>query len=81
MTRLRLRTRPAVLFAGLLAIGLVGFLPMRLALGWAGLGEEGFTARRVSGSIWDGAIQDARFGEVALGSLKASISPLSLLIG
>ncbi len=81
MTRLRLRTRPAVLFAGLLAFGLVGFLPMRLALGWAGLGEEGFTARRVSGSIWDGTIQDARFGEVALGSLKASISPLSRLIG
>lgn len=81
MTRLRLRTRPAVLFAGLLLIGLVAFLPMRLALGWAGLGEEGFTARRVTGSIWDGTIRDAMFGDVVLGSLKASVSPLSLLVG
>lgn len=81
MTRIRLRTRPAILFAGLLLIALILFLPMRLALGWAGLGEEGFTARRVSGTIWDGAIHDALFGDVALGSLEASVSPLSLIAG
>ena len=78
---IRLRTRPAILFAGLLLIGLIAFLPMRLALGWAGLGEEGFTAQRVTGSIWDGVIRDAMFGDVALGSLEASVSPLSLIVG
>jgi general secretion pathway protein N len=81
VTRIHLRARPAILFAGLLLIGLIIFLPMRLALGWAGLGEEGFTARRVTGSIWDGVIRDAMFGDVALGSLEASVSPLSLLVG
>jgi len=81
VTRIVLRTRPAVLFAGLMLIGLIVFLPMRLALGWAGLGEEGFTARRVTGSIWAGTIEDAMFGDVALGSLDASVSPWSLLAG
>jgi len=81
MMRIRLRTRPAILFAGLLVVGLVIFLPMRLALGWAGLGEEGFTARRVTGMIWDGALHDAMFGDVALGSLEARVSPFSLLLG
>jgi general secretion pathway protein N len=81
VTRIRLRTRPAVLFAGLVQIALVIFLPMRLALGWAGLGQEGFTARSVTGTIWDGVIRDAMFGDVALGSLEASVSPLSLLAG
>lgn len=81
MIRFRLRTRPAVLFSGLLLVALLIFLPMRLALGWAGLGEEGFTARSVTGSIWDGAIHDAMFGDVALGTLEASVSPFALLAG
>lgn len=81
MRRIRLATGPAALFGGLMLVALLVFLPMRLVLGWAGLGDQGFSARTVSGSIWDGRLNEARFGDLALGSLDASVSPFALLIG
>ncbi|MET4896483.1 type II secretion system protein N [Sphingomonadaceae bacterium jetA1] len=79
--RLRLTTRPAVLFAAMLAIALIVFMPMRLALGATGLADQGLTARRVGGTIWGGSLLEARFGAVALGDLRVSLSPLALLVG
>jgi general secretion pathway protein N len=79
--RIRLRTGPAALFGALMLVALIVFLPMRLVLGWAGLGDQGFSARTVSGSIWAGRLNEARFGDLALGSLDASVSPFALLIG
>lgn len=76
-----LRTRPAALFGSMLLIGLLLFLPMRLALGWFGLGEQGLVARRVSGSIWGGTLSEARFGDLTLGDVSARLSPFSLLLG
>lgn len=81
MRRIALRTRPAALFGAMLLIGLLLFLPMRLALGWFGVGEQGLTARRVSGSIWGASLSEARFGDLVLGDLSARLSPLPLLIG
>ena len=81
MRRIRLRTGPAALFGALMLVALIVFLPMRLVLGWAGLGDQGFSARTVSGSIWAGRLNEARFGDLALGSLDASVSPFALLIG
>ncbi|MGR6328270.1 type II secretion system protein N [Sphingomonas sp. XXL09] len=81
MRRLRLATGPGVLFGALLVVALLVFLPMRLALGWIGLGDQGFSARTVTGSVWDGRLNEARFGDLALGSLHADLSPLALLIG
>lgn len=81
MRRIALRTRPAALFGGALLLALLVFLPMRLALGWFGAGEQGLTARRVSGSIWGATLSEARFGDLALGDLSARLSPLPLLIG
>lgn len=81
MRRIALRTRPAALFGAMLLIGLLVFLPMRLALGWFGLGEQGFVTRRVSGSIWGATLTEARFGDLALGDLSARLSPLHLLLG
>lgn len=81
MRRIRLATGPAALFGGLMLAALVLFLPMRLVLGWAGLGDQGFSARAVSGSIWAGRLNEARFGNLALGSLDARVSPFALLIG
>ena len=78
---IRLRTTPAVLFGGLLVLALLVFLPMRLALGWVGLGQQGFNARAITGSIWGGTLKEARFGDLGLGTLDASLSPLALLIG
>lgn len=81
MRRIALRTRPLALFGAMLLVGLLLFLPMRLALGLTGLGEQGLVARRVSGSIWGATLSEARFGDLALGDLSARLSPLPLLIG
>ena len=81
MTRFRLATRPLVLFAAMLLASLLIFLPMRLALGIAGVGEQGLRARSVSGSIWGGTLSEARFGELPLGDLSAGLSPFALVIG
>jgi general secretion pathway protein N len=69
------------LFGAMLMIGLLLFLPMRLALGWFGLGEQGLVARRVSGSIWGATMSEARFGDLVLGDLSARLSPLPLFLG
>lgn len=81
MKRIRLRTGPVALFGALMLVALIVFLPMRLVLGMVGLGEAGMSARSVTGSVWDGRLEEARFGTLPLGSLDASLSPLALLIG
>ncbi|WP_375404296.1 type II secretion system protein N [uncultured Sphingomonas sp.] len=81
MKRIALRTRPAALIGAGMLIALLVFLPMRLALGWAGLGEQGLVARRVSGSVWGATLTEARFGDLVLGDLSARLSPLPLFIG
>ena len=81
MRRIRLRTGPAALFGAIFVAALVAFLPMRLVLGWIGLGELGLTARQVTGSVWYGALTEAQAGGFALGDLAAHVSPVQLLLG
>lgn len=81
MRRIALRTRPAALFGAMLLAGLLIFLPMRLALGWFGVGEQGLLARRVSGTIWGATLSEARFGDLVLGDLSARLSPFPLILG
>ena len=79
--RIRLATGRRALFLAMFAVAVLVLLPMRLALGWASLDSQGFSAREVTGSVWSGRLVEARFGDVALGDLDASVSPLALLIG
>lgn len=79
--KIRLDTRPAALFGGLVMLALIVFLPMRLVLGLVGLGESGLSARAVTGSIWYGRLVEARIGDLALGDIRASLSPFQLLLG
>jgi general secretion pathway protein N len=79
--RFRLQTRPAVLFTAMFAAALLLLLPLRLVAGWAGLGEAGLSARAVHGSVWLGTMDEAAAGGVALGDLRARLSPLNLLLG
>lgn len=79
--RIRLATRPGVLLGAMVALALVAFLPLRLALAWFGLDDAGLTARRVDGSIWAGRLTEARLGPVALGDLESHLSPWGLLLG
>lgn len=81
MRRVRLRTGPAALFGAIFVVALIAFLPMRLMLGWIGLGDLGLSARQVSGSMWFGELTDAHAAGFALGDLAAHVSPIQLLVG
>ena len=78
--RIRLATGRRALFLAMFALAMLAFLPMRLALGFAGLDAQGFSAREVRGSLWSGRLVEARFGDIALGDLDAGVSPLALRI-
>lgn len=79
--RIPLATGRRAMFLGMFAAAILVFFPLRLALGWAGIDEQGFAAREVRGTLWSGRLSEARFGEIALGDLDAGVSPLRLLIG
>ena len=68
----------AALFALIL---IVLTFPMRLALSLSGASDAGVSAREVRGSVWSGALIDARLGAVPIGTVRASLSPLALLGG
>lgn len=71
-----------IIAAALLALLLiVATFPMRLALSLAGAADAGVSAREIRGSIWSGALIDARLGALPLGTVRASLSPLALLGG
>lgn len=66
------------IFAAALALALIVFLPLRLALGF---GDSILFARSVEGSIWGGRLMGAAIGGQPLGDLKAGLSPLHLFLG
>lgn len=78
---MRSRRRWIIAAALLALLLLVATFPMRLALAWSGASEAGIAAREVRGSVWSGALIDARLGALPLGSVRASLSPLALLGG
>ena len=55
------------------------FLPLRLAVGMAGLEGSRFSARAISGSVWNGRIEGAQLGPFPLGDLDANLRFLPLL--
>lgn len=57
------------------------FLPLRLAVGMAGLEGSRFSARAISGSVWNGRIEGAQLGPFPLGDLDAGVRFLPLLTG
>ncbi|WP_417593683.1 type II secretion system protein N [Parasphingorhabdus sp.] len=57
------------------------FLPLRLAVGMAGLEGSRFSAKAISGSVWNGRIEGAQVGPFALGDLDAGVRFLPLLTG
>lgn len=73
------RTRIALLI--LFAASFILFMPMRIALGLAGLESIGVAARDVRGSIWSGRIEQLMLGTTSFGTVQASLAPLPLLVG
>jgi general secretion pathway protein N len=79
--RLRLRWWRELFFLGALLFSLIALLPLRFALDRLGFAEKGLTAREAIGSVWLGALADARFGTVPLGDVATRLRALPLLAG
>ncbi|MEH6701715.1 type II secretion system protein N [Parasphingorhabdus sp.] len=76
---------PRVLIYLLILLAVVAvvlfFLPLRLAIGMAGLEGSRFSAKAISGSVWSGRIEGAQIGPFPLGDLDAGVRFLPLLTG
>lgn len=81
MMGLSLSRRMRMALILLFALGFLLFLPMRIALGMAGLERLGVAAREVQGTVWSGGIDRLMLGTTSLGSVHAGLSPLSLPVG
>jgi general secretion pathway protein N len=79
--RLRLRWWREIFFLLALLFSLAALLPLRFALGWLGYSDKGLTAREATGSLWAGALSEARFGTVPLGDVGTRLRMLPLLVG
>ena len=79
--RVKLPLGRSLFFAAALLFALFALLPLRLGLAWLGLDARGFAAREAQGSLWFGAVREARFGSVELGDLEARLRALPLLLG
>ena len=77
MTRLRPRTCLVIAVVALL----IGFLPLRLAVAWAGVSDRGVSARAVGGTIWSGRLDGLRVGALDVGTLDVGHNPFALLAG
>ena len=71
--------RLTIWFVGILALGLLALIPLRMGLGR--FVEQGFTARQVAGTIWDGRIGELNFKSRRLGTFEVALDPLALLTG
>lgn len=78
---LHLSRRSRIALILVLFVGLLLFFPMRVALGLAGLERLGIAAREVRGTVWSGRIDQLMLGNMPLGSVRAGLSPISLLMG
>lgn len=81
MMGLHLSRRGRIALILVLLLGLLLFFPMRVALGLAGLERLGIAAREVRGTVWSGRIDQLMLGNMSLGSVRAGLSPISLLMG
>lgn len=79
--RLRRRWWREIFFLCALLFSLVALLPLRFALGWLGFADRGLAAREARGSVWLGALAEARFGTVPLGDVSTRLRVLPLLVG
>jgi general secretion pathway protein N len=71
----------AAVFAVVLVVGLIVFMPMRAAAALVGLDKLGLSAAAVTGSLWSGRLSQAAFRDAPLGDVDASVDFVSLVTG
>ncbi len=81
MMGLSLSSRARIALLLVFALGLLLFLPLRIAFGMAGLEKLGVSGRDVRGSIWGGRVDQLMVGAVPMGNVQVALSPVSLLVG
>ncbi len=79
--RIRLPLRRSLFFLAAFLFALIALIPSALALRWLSLDRSGLAAREANGSIWFGALREARFGQVPLGDVRTRLRGLPLLLG
>ena len=79
--RIRLPLGRTLFFVCAFLFAIIALLPLRLAIAWLDLDEQGLAAREAHGSIWLGGLSEAQFGPVALGDLGVSLRLLPLFTG
>jgi len=77
----KLSRRTWIILSLLFVVGLILFVPMRVALNMAGVERWGVSAREVRGTVWSGRLYQLMLGDMSLGSVEASLSPVQLLVG
>jgi general secretion pathway protein N len=73
--------RRSLFFLCAFLFALVALIPSGLALRWLSLDRSGLAGREATGSIWFGALREARFGSVPLGDASTRLRGLPLLLG
>jgi general secretion pathway protein N len=79
--RIRLPVGRTLFVAGAISFALIALLPLRLAIDRLGFADQGLSARAATGSVWRGALQEARIGPVALGDVSARLNLMPLFLG
>lgn len=79
--RIALPMRRTVLFVCIFLLALLVLIPMQHGLGWLGMDERGIAARETQGSIWNGRLVEAQFGNTAVGNVDARLGFFPLLVG
>ena len=79
--RLRPRWWRELFFLAALLFSLAALLPLHWAVDRLGFADRGLKARHAEGSVWAGALEDARLGPVRLGDVGTRLRVLPLLAG
>lgn len=70
-----------ILFSVLFLVVAIVHLPMRLAVSIVGIEGSHFSARDISGSVWDARIEGAKIGSYSLGDFDAGLQFFALFSG
>lgn len=73
--------RLAGLFAGCFVVVLIATLPLSVVVSLFDPAARGLSFTRVSGTVWGGRVEDARWRGIALGNVDVAVRPLALLAG
>lgn len=79
--RIALPMGRTVLFLCIFVLAMLVLIPMRLGLDWLGMDERGIAAREAQGSVWNGRLVEAQFGDAAVGDVDAGLGFFPLLVG